>query len=119
MHFGLPSIKSVSIEADGKYGIFINHKEIEDPDEEFIIATHEYGHCMTGCTHPPHSHPNIISKDEYQAEQRAVLDFLPIDRIKLAIKEGCQMAYEFAEYLDLPEQFVIKAFKHYTAMGLI
>ncbi len=119
MHFGLPNIKSVSVEADNRYGIFINHKEIENSNEEFIVATHEYGHCMTGSTHPPYSPLDIVSKHEYRADQKAVLDFLPIERIKMAIKDGCQMAYEFAEYLDLPEQFVIKAFQHYTAMGLI
>ncbi len=118
-NFGLPNIKSVSIEADNKYGIFINHKEIENPDEEFIVATHEYGHCMTGSTHPPYSPLDIISKHEYRADRKAVLDFLPIDRIKSAIKDGCRSAYEFSEYLDVPEQFVIKAFQHYAAMDLI
>ena len=118
-HFGLPNIKSVSIETDDKYGIFINHKEIENSDEEFIVATHEYGHCMTGSTHPPYSPLDIISKHEYRADRKAVLDFLPIDKIKSAIKDGCRSAYEFSEYLDVPEQFVIKAFQHYTAMDLI
>ena len=119
MHFGLPNIKSVSVESDNIYGIFINHEEIESSDEEFLIATHEYGHCMTGSTHPPYSPLDIISKHEYRADRKAVLDFLPIDRIKSAIKSGCRFAYEFAEYLDVPEQFVIKAFQHYTVMDLI
>lgn len=119
MHFGLPNIKSVSVEADSRYGIFINHKEIESSDEEFIVATHEYGHCMTGSTHPLYSPLDIISKHEYRADRRAVLDFLPIEKIKSAIKSGCRSVYEFSEYLDVPEQFVIKAFQHYTAMDLI
>lgn len=119
MHFGLPNIKSVSVESDSKYGIFINHKEIGTPDEEFIVATHEYGHCMTGSTHPPYSSLDIISKHEYRADRKAVLDFLSVDRVKSAIKDGCRSAYEFSEYLDVPEQFVIKAFQHYTAMDLI
>lgn len=118
-NFGLENIKSVSVEADGRYGIFINHKEIEDSNEEFIVATHEYGHCMTGSTHPPYSPLDIISKHEYRADRKAVLDFLPLDKIKSAIKDGCRSAYEFSEYLDVPEQFVIKAFQHYTAMDLI
>lgn len=118
-NFGLQNIKSVSVEADGKYGIFINRKEIENSDEEFIVATHEYGHCMTGSTHPPYSPLDIISKHEYRADRKSVLDFLPIDKIKSAIKNGCRSAYEFSEYLDMPEQFVIKAFQHYTAMDLI
>lgn len=118
-HFGLPNIKSVSIETDDKYGIFINHKEIENSNEEFIVATHEYGHCMTGSTHPLYSPLDIISKHEYMADRKAVLDFLPIDRIKSAIKDGCRSAYEFSEYLDVPEQFVTKAFQHYIAMDLM
>ena len=118
-NFGLHNIKSVSIEADNRYGIFINHKEIKDSDEEFVVATHEYGHCMTGSTHPPHSPLDIISKHEYRADRKAVLDFLPIERIKSAIKYGCRSAYEFSEYLDVPEQFIITAFQHYTAMDLI
>ena len=118
-NFGLPNIKSVSVEADNKYGIFINHKEIADSDEEFLVATHEYGHCMTGSTHPPYSPLDIVSKHEYRADRKAVLDFLPIDKIKSAIKDGCRSVYEFSEYLGLPEQFVIKAFQHYNAMDLI
>ncbi len=119
MHFGLPNVKSVSVETDDKYGIFINHDEIKNADEEFLVITHEYGHCMTGSTHPPCSPLDIISKHEYRADRKAVLDFLPIDKIKSAIKDGCSSAYEFSEYLDVPEQFVIKAFRHYAAMDLI
>ena len=119
IHFGLPNIKSVSVEVDNRYGIFINHKEIENSDEEFLVATHEYGHCMTGSTHPPYSPLDIISKHEYRADRRAVLDFLQVDRIKSAIEDGCRTIYEFSEYLDLPEQFVLKAFQHYNAMELI
>ena len=119
MHFGLPNVKSVSVEAGGNYGIFINHKEIQSIDEEFLVATHEYGHCMTGSTHPPYSPLDIISKHEYRADRKAVLDFLPIDKIKSAIRNGCRSAYEFSEYLDVPEQFIIKAFQHYNAMDLI
>ena len=118
-HFGLSDIKSVSVESGNKYGIFINHKEVEDSDEEFLVITHEYGHCMTSSTHPPYSTLDIISKHEYRADRKAILDFLPIDKIKAAIKDGCRSAFEFAEYLDLPEQFVIKAFQHYNAMDLI
>lgn len=118
-HHGLPGVKSVSVEANNNYGIFINHKEIENSDEEFLVATHEYGHCMTGSTHKPHSSLDIIIKHEYRADKKAILDFLPIDRIKDAIQHGCKTSYEFSEYLDVPELFVIKAFKHYAAMNLI
>lgn len=119
MHFGLPNVKSVSVETDGIYGIFINHKEIEDSNEEFMVITHEYGHCMTGSTHPPYSPVDLVSRHEYKADRKAVLDFLPINKIKAAIKYGCRNIYELSEHLDMPEQFVLKAFQHYNAMDLI
>lgn len=115
----LKGIKSATIETDNKYGIFINYNEIKDSDEEFMVATHEYGHCMTGSTHPLYSPFDIISRHEYQADRKAVLDFLPIDKLKLAIKAGCNTTYEISEYLDMPEPFVFKAFEHYNAMELI
>lgn len=117
--YGLQDVKSVSIEADNKYGIFINFNEINSSDEEFCVAAHEYGHCMTGSTHPPYSPLDIIIKHEYKADRKSVLDFLPIDMIKEAIASGCKTTYEFSKYLDMPEEFVIKAFLHYSAMNLI
>lgn len=118
-HHGIPGVKSISVEADNKYGIFINHNEIENPDEEFLVAAHEYGHCMTGSTHPLYSPFDIIIRHEYKADRKAILDFLPIDKLKEAINYGCKTIFEFSTYLDVPEAFVIKAFKHYTAMNLI
>ena len=117
--YGLDNIKSVSIEANNKYGIFINYNEIKDSDEEFCVAAHEYGHCMTGSTHPLYSPFDIISRHEYRADRKAILDFLPIERIKEAIEYGCKTPFEFSEYLDIPEAFIIKAFEHYNAMNLI
>ena len=117
--FGLDDIKAVSLEVDNKYGIFMNYKEIIDPDEEFCIAAHEYGHCKSGSTHPLYSPFDVIFRHEYRADRRAVLDFLPIDKLREAINYGCKTPYEFSEYLDMPEAFIIKAFEHYNAMNLI
>ena len=115
----LKGIKSVSIETNNKYGIFINYDEIKDSDEEFIVATHEYGHCMSGSTHPLYSPFDVIFRHEYRADRKAILEFLPIKQIQEAIKYGCKTPYEFSVYLDVPEAFVIKAFEHYSAMNLI
>lgn len=117
--FGLDDIKAVSLEVDNKYGIFMNYQEIIDPDEEFCIAVHEYGHCKSGSTHPLYSPFDVIFRHEYRADRRAVLDFLPIDKLREAINYGCKTPYEFSEYLDVPEAFIIKAFEHYNAMNLI
>ena len=115
----LKDVKAISIEANNKYGIFINYDEIKDYNDEFIVTTHEYGHCMTGSTHPLYSSFDIISRHEYKADRKAILDFLPIEQVKAAIEYGCKTSYEFSEFLEVPEQFVVKAFEHYHAMNLI
>lgn len=115
----IPNVKSICVETCNRYGIFINYDEIKDSEEEFLVLTHEYGHCMTGSTHPPHSTLDILSKHEYRADRKAILEFLPIDKLRAAMQSGCKTAHDFAEFLTVPEQFVIKAFQHYTAMELI
>lgn len=115
----IKDVKSVSIEVDKRYGIFINYNEIENSDEEFLVATHEYGHCKSGSTHPLYSPFDIVARHEYRADRKAVIDFLPIEQVKNAIEHGCRTPFEFSEFLEVPEAFVIKVFKHYNAMNLI
>ena len=119
LRHNIPGRKGFVIEVDKQYGIFLNHDEINDIDEEFCVAAHEYGHCMSGSTHKINSKFDLICKHEYRADRRAILDFLPIEEIHKAIDAGCQTAYEFSEYLDIPETFVLKAIKHYRCMNLI
>ena len=117
--FGISEIKAVTIEIDGIYGVFLNHKEIKDSNEEFCVLTHEYGHCVSGSTHKLNSNLDIISQHEYRANRRAILDFLPVDKIKSAIQNGCQTLYEISEFVDMPEEFVSKAIQHYRCMEMI
>ena len=117
--FGISEIKAVTIETDGIYGVFLNHKEIKDSNEEFCVLAHEYGHCVSGSTHKLNSNLDIISRHEYRANRRAILDFLPVDRIKSAIQNGCQTLYEISEFVDMPEEFVSKAIQHYRCMEMI
>lgn len=114
-----PDIKAATIEINKHYGIFINRKLIKNSYEEFLVATHEYGHCMSGATHKLNSKFDLVSQHEYKADRRAVLDFLPVESIKNAINNGCHTVYEISDYLDIPEEFVLTALKHYTAMELI
>ena len=117
--FGVDGIKAVTIETDNRYGIFMNKKEIKDVKEEFCVLAHEYGHCASGSTHRLYSPLDLICRHEYKADRKAIIDFVPIDRIKDAIQCGCKTVYEFSDYLDLPEAFVSKALQHYTVMELI
>ena len=115
----IDGIKGVIIKSDDKCGIFINHKELKDSDEEFMVLAHEWGHYASGTLHSLSSDKTYIGQCEYRADRKSVIEFLPFKRIQDAIKNGCQTVYEFSEFLDLPEKFIIIAFNHYKAMGKI
>lgn len=117
--FGVDKLKAVTIETENKYGIFVNHKEIEDANDEFCVLAHEYGHCASGTTHKLNSPYDLIERHEYRADRQSILEFLPIEMMQKALNKGCIHTYEFAEYLDIPEDFVRLAFKHYKAMEMI
>jgi hypothetical protein len=117
--FGVDGIKAVTIEVDDIYGIFLNKNEIESSDEEFCVLAHEYGHCKSGSTHKLYSPFDVICRHEYRADRKSISDFLPFEKIVTALENGCQTIYEVSNYLDMPEEFVSKAIRHYTCMGKI
>lgn len=115
--YNIPETKAATIEVKKKYGIFLNYKEINSSHEEFMVLTHEYGHCKSGATHKLNSKYDIIERHEYRANKQAILTFLPFCKLKKVIAEGITETYAIAEKLDLPEQFVIMAINHYKHMG--
>lgn len=50
--------------------------------------------------------------------RKYALKYQSVSPLDLSVKI-ISTSYEFSEYLDLPEEFVVKAFAHYKAMGEI
>ena len=100
--YNIPFSKSVTIESNGKYGIFIDYNKIEDSYDEFMVLAHEYGHCVSGSTHSLNSPADLISKHEYIADKTAAFEFLPVKNIINAVNNGCHTIEEISDYLDLP-----------------
>lgn len=50
--------------------------------------------------------------------RKYALKYQGVSPLDLSVKI-ISTSYEFSEYLDLPEGFVVKAFAHYKAMGEI
>lgn len=99
------------------YGIFFNYKMFDSSQEEFCVLAHEFGHCKTGATHKLYSPYQLICQHEHRANRAAVHEFLPFKKLQDAFEQGCTEAWEVAEYLDIPEKFVILAIDIYTCEG--
>ena len=102
--------KAVTIKDENTkdYGIFYENN-FSDTNEEFCVLAHEYGHCKSGSTHKLYSKFQLIGQHENRANRAAIYEFLPVEKIKDAFKREYFEYWEIAEYLDLPESFIIMA----------
>lgn len=111
--------KAISIDLVHKQGIYINRPRIESKDDEFNVLVHEYGHLVSGATHKLTSPYQLICQHERRANRAAVHEFLPFEKLQDAFEYGCTETWELAEYLDMPEKFVLLAIDIYTCEGYI
>lgn len=117
MHYNIQNKKAATINIRSSYAIFINGKKIRNRHEEFAVLAHEYGHCKTGSTHSLMSKFDTIARHEHRANKCAIHDFLPVENIKKAFEKGYTDLWDLAEYLDMPETFVKKAYDLYVVEG--
>lgn len=99
---------SVSLMTDTGYyvGLDINANGIQ----EKVMLAHEIGHCQTGAFYNRYSKLNIISKLEYKADKWAIKKLLPEDELERALAKGYTEVWQLAEYFEISEELIRKAF---------
>lgn len=107
--------KSVTLEMNDKYAIFLDFRVQSIPEMKWILA-HELGHCATGCTHKVSSPLDLVEKHEYKANKWAIERYIPFDQICQALKEGYTEKWQLAEHFDMPESFIEKALDYYFSI---
>lgn len=105
--------KSVTIELNHKYAVFIDPFRIDSISEIKRALIHETGHCATGCTHKVSSSLDLVAKHEYKANRWAIEHYVPFEDLQSAIEKGYIEKWQLAEYFDLPEEFIEKALSYY------
>lgn len=113
------SQKAISIRHGNDYGVFFSYASFRDSEEEFLVLSHEYGHCATGCTHALDSPFQLIAQHEVRANRKAVHEFLPADILKDELGKGHTTLWQLSESLNLPEAFVQSAIEIYKLEGKI
>jgi Zn-dependent peptidase ImmA (M78 family) len=106
--------KSVTIEMNKKYGIFIDMTAFSSLRESKRAIAHEIGHCATGATHKTCSPLDLVEQHEYRANKWAVERFLSFDELQQAMQDGYTEPWELAEYFDVSEKAVRWAVQYYT-----
>ena len=78
---------------------------------------HELGHCKRGAFYNQYSSFDIRSRHEYRADKWAVQQIIPYEELISACESGYTERWELAEYFDVTENFITKAFEVYSALG--
>ncbi len=105
----LRKIKSLSIPSN----IGINKKEeFLEKDLNTCIA-HELGHCLTGSFYTNKSKYETKERMEQRADRWAIDAIIPFDKFSEALKSGLTEAYVLAEYFEVSEDLIKKAYTLY------
>jgi len=94
--------------------IAINYKSIATDKEKACILAEEYGHYCT-------SYGNILNqrkmtnvKQEKRARNWAYEKLVPLEKLIEAHEAGVRNCYDLVDFLEVTEDFLKDALKHYT-----
>lgn len=111
--------RSAVIERNGEYAIFNDAFTYEKISCLKCDLMHELGHCLTGTTHKLCSPFQLIQQHEYRANKYAAFRYIPPKKVQGALDSGVTEMWQLAEWFDLPQSFVEKAFVYYRDNGYL
>lgn len=111
VNFSLPTTVSMAHMTDNKdCYVAMDYKQIESASEERTRLAHEIGHCVKGAFYNRYSKFDLMCRHEYRANKWAIETLMPFDEVIEALKSGYEQVWELAEYFEVTEDLVRKAF---------
>lgn len=99
---------------DGEwYAIFLDFQQIHSIQDMRGICLHELGHAATGALHKVDSPFESVERSEYRANRWAAEAYVTEASFREAFAAGYTELWQLAEYLDLPEADVRRAFSYW------
>lgn len=108
-HFPLYPLKSVSVPCS----IGIDTDQIHSLKEEKEQLAHELGHCIRYAFYTGKSPYEVRAQKEYKANKWAIQKLVPYDMLINALKHNITELWELAEFFDVSEDLIKKAFTLY------
>ena len=110
---GMPS-EGATLRDGSDYAIFLDFTKIQSLRTYRGVCMHEQGHTATGALHKVSSPFETVERSEHRAIRYTAETYLTAEDFRQAFSEGFTEPWELAEYFDLPEQDVIKAYTFWT-----
>ena len=112
--FGLAENQAMSyMDGVGDCYIAIDPMILTSGLEEKMKLSHEMGHCMTGSMYGKDT--PLIDKWKHEARARhwEYTRLVPLDELHSAFHRGITEPWELAEYFDVPEDYIQRAYNYY------
>ena len=94
--------------------VVLNKNKLKTTIEEKMHLAHEIGHCQTGSFYRINT-LETRERMEYRADRWAVKKLIPFSEFVSAIKRGITERWELAEYFNVSEDYIDKAYLLYNS----
>lgn len=112
------SVGALSVcDDEGDCIIVLDAHKLDGTADHKVKMAHELGHCVQGAFYNQYSSFDIREKHEYRADKWAIQEVMPYDELICACEHGYTESWQLADYFDVTEDFVCRAFEIYRAMG--
>lgn len=101
----------LSMSTPGFIGMDIDNMENTAKEKECLA--HELGHCMQDAFYNINT-LETRGRMEYKANKWAITHMLPYHEFEFALSSGISTPWELADYFNVPESFILKAFEFYN-----
>lgn len=92
------------------YAIFLDFTKIRSTRLLKGVCCHELGHAATGALHKVSSPYETVERSEYRANRWCAEQYLTAEQFRQAFDAGCTELWQLAEYFDLPEEDIRRAY---------
>ena len=110
---GVPA-PGATIRDGTKYAVFLDFSQIPTTRLLRGVCCHEMSHVATGALHKVSSPYELVERSEYRANRYMAQTFLTVEDFREAFSAGCRELWQLAEWFDLPQPDVEKAFLYWT-----
>jgi len=103
-----------TIRDGSRYAVFLDFSQIPTTRLLRGVCAHEMSHVATGALHKVSSPYELVERSEYRANRYMAQRFLSAEAFREAFAAGCRQPHELAEWFDLPQEDVQRAYKYWT-----
>lgn len=96
------------------YAVFLDFTKIRSTRLLRGVCCHEMGHAATGALHKVSSPFEKVERSEYRANRYVAERFLTPEDFREAFRAGYTEPWLLAEYFDLPEEDVRRAYDYWV-----